>query len=359
MSDKWSILDQFTAKVAQVIKLHRFDQEFDQEGIFSKFSSQALQMILLAQEESRHLNHNYVGTEQILIGLIAEQSGFSAQILKTVGVTFEEARVEVEKIIGRGRKGMELTTYFTPRAKRAFEYAAEESRKRAQNYIGTEHILLGVLRSGEGVAIQVLQAFGLDIDTFRKQVLEEMKVLEIKTPATLQAGGITRWTEGIAPAFDKYSTPVDFTSGVINTRFCRLLSAWVEPRQLGYVVSSNSGFQSSNGEILAPHIAYYSSEHLKQIPRTYPESLPSLVVEIKSAFEQFTALEAKVLQFLELGISAAVLINPDQRTVSVYVADSDQNHSVTTFKDGEKLTLPTLFPEWEVNVAELWPHTFN
>ena len=318
----------------------------DKGSIFDKFTSKAVQVIMLAQEETRHLRHNFVGTEQLFIGLIAEDSGIAARVLKSAGVELDAARKEVKKIIGYGKGSVEPEIPFTPKAVFAFDYSLEESRKLGHDYVGTEHLLLGLLRVVDGLAVRVLQILGVDIKHLRQQVLEEI------TPGEFKA---RKMTTSVSEATEEYLNPVDFTSGVINTRFCRMLSSWVEPRKLGYVVSSNSGFQRFNGEVLAPHISFYSRDRLKQIPRTYPEALPNLVVEIKSAFDQLMSVQNKIFRFLELGISTAVLINPDERTVHTYVFEPDRKHIVNTFENDDKLTLPDLLPGWEIEVSQLWP----
>ncbi|MEA5594364.1 Uma2 family endonuclease [Rivularia sp. UHCC 0363] len=150
------------------------------------------------------------------------------------------------------------------------------------------------------------------------------------------------------------SNAIDFTSGAISARFCGLLSAWVESHQLGYVVNSNSGFQRFNGDIITPHISFYSKEKLKQVPRIYPEVLPDLVVEIKSAFEQLSTVQNKIIEFLEMEIGSALLINPDDRTVTVYIYERDRKQIVNVLRDGERLSLPRLFPDWELEVSQLW-----
>ncbi|MEL7242759.1 MAG: Uma2 family endonuclease [Cyanobacteria bacterium J06636_27] len=145
----------------------------------------------------------------------------------------------------------------------------------------------------------------------------------------------------------------DFTSGAISARFCNFLSSWIESHELGYIVT-NTGFRLSSGDLYAPHIAFYSKEKLKQVPRIYPELSPDLIVEIKTAFEQLNTIQTKISNFLEMGIGSAILINPDERTVSVSVYKSDNKHNVNLFHDGDKLTLPDLFPGWELEVSELW-----
>ena len=120
--------------------------------MFERFTEKAIKVVMLAQEEARRLGHNFVGTEQIMLGLIGEGTGIAAKVLKSMGISLKEARVEVEKIIGRGSGFVAVEIPFTPRAKRVLELALEEARQLGHNYIGTEHLLLGLLREGEGVA---------------------------------------------------------------------------------------------------------------------------------------------------------------------------------------------------------------
>ena len=126
---------------------------------------------MLAQEEARRLGHNFVGTEQILLGLIGEGTGVAAKVLKSMGVNLKDARVEVEKIIGRGSGFVAVEIPFTPRAKRVLELSLEEARQLGHNYIGTEHLLLGLIREGEGVAARVLENLGVDLAKVRTQVI--------------------------------------------------------------------------------------------------------------------------------------------------------------------------------------------
>ena len=126
---------------------------------------------MLAQEEARRLGHNFVGTEQILLGLIGEGTGVAAKVLKSMGVNLKDARVEVEKIIGRGSGFVAVEIPFTPRAKRVLELSLEEARQLGHNYIGTEHLLLGLIREGEGVAARVLENLGVDLTKVRTQVI--------------------------------------------------------------------------------------------------------------------------------------------------------------------------------------------
>ncbi|KAJ7562892.1 hypothetical protein O6H91_03G087700 [Diphasiastrum complanatum] len=140
-------------------------------AMFERFTEKAIKVIMLAQEEARRLGHNFVGTEQILLGLIGEGTGIAAKVLKSMGVNLKEARVEVEKIIGRGSGFVAVEIPFTPRAKRVLELSLEEARQLGHNYIGSEHLLLGLLREGEGVAARVLENLGADASNIRAQVI--------------------------------------------------------------------------------------------------------------------------------------------------------------------------------------------
>ena len=139
--------------------------------MFERFTEKAIKVIMLAQEEARRLGHNFVGTEQILLGLIGEGTGIAAKVLKSMGVNLKDARVEVEKIIGRGSGFVAVEIPFTPRAKRVLELSLEEARQLGHNYIGTEHLLLGLIREGEGVAARVLENLALDLTKVRTQVI--------------------------------------------------------------------------------------------------------------------------------------------------------------------------------------------
>ena len=140
--------------------------------MFEHFTDAAIKVIRLAQEEARRLGHNFVGTEQILLGLIGEGNGVAAKVLHSLGVTLQQAREEVEKIIGRGVGFVAVEIPFTPRSRRVLELSLEESRSLGWNYIGTEHLLLGLIQDGEGVAARVLLNLGVDSTEARTKVIE-------------------------------------------------------------------------------------------------------------------------------------------------------------------------------------------
>lgn len=139
--------------------------------MFNRFTERAQKVLLLAQEEARRLNVNYVGTEQLLLGLIREGEGIAAKVLEAMGISLQQVREEVEELTGRGEGPAHGAIALTPRAKKVLELAFEEARNLGHNYIGTEHILLGLIKEGEGVAAQVLQSMGADLQKVREQVL--------------------------------------------------------------------------------------------------------------------------------------------------------------------------------------------
>ena len=173
--------------------------------MFERFTEKAIKVIMLAQEEARRLGHNFVGTEQVLLGLIGEGTGIAAKTLKSMGVNLKDARVEVEKIIGRGSGFVAVEIPFTPRAKRVLELSWDEARQLGHNYIGTEHLLLGLIREGEGVAARVLENLGVDLNKIRSNVV---KMLGDSKP-TAGAGAGTGSSSGSSSAgsASKVKTP--------------------------------------------------------------------------------------------------------------------------------------------------------
>ena len=169
--------------------------------MFERFTEKAIKVIMLAQEEARRLGHNFVGTEQILLGLIGEGTGVAAKVLKSMGVNLKDARVEVEKIIGRGSGFVAVEIPFTPRAKRVLELSLEEARQLGHNYIGTEHLLLGLIREGEGVAARVLENLGVDLAKVRTQVIRMLG-----ETAEVSAGGGGGKGSTKTPTLDEFGT---------------------------------------------------------------------------------------------------------------------------------------------------------
>ncbi len=167
--------------------------------MFERFTEKAIKVIMLAQEEARRLGHNFVGTEQILLGLIGEGTGVAAKVLKSMGVNLKDARIEVEKIIGRGSGFVAVEIPFTPRAKRVLELSLEEARQLGHNYIGTEHLLLGLIREGEGVAARVLENLGVDLTKVRTQVIRMLG-----ETAEVSAGASTGRTK--TPTLDEFGS---------------------------------------------------------------------------------------------------------------------------------------------------------
>src|SRR5687767_5741236 len=150
----------------------RTSRSKENERVFERFTDRARRVVVLAQEEARLLNHNYIGTEHILLGLIHEGEGVAAKALESLGISLEAVRAQVEEIIGHGGSAPSGHIPFTPRAKKVLELSLREALQLGHNYIGTEHILLGLICEGEGVAAQVLVKLGADLSRVRQQVIQ-------------------------------------------------------------------------------------------------------------------------------------------------------------------------------------------
>ena len=172
--------------------------------MFERFTDRARRVVVLAQEEARMLNHNYIGTEHILLGLIHEGEGVAAKGLEALGISLEGVRAQVEEIIGQGQQAPSGHIPFTPRAKKVLELSLREALQLGHNYIGTEHILLGLIREGEGVAAQVLVKLGADLNRVRKQVIQLLSGYQGKEAAT--SGGPAEGTPSTSLVLDKFGS---------------------------------------------------------------------------------------------------------------------------------------------------------
>ena len=155
--------------------------------MFERFTDRARRVVVLAQEEARMLNHNYIGTEHILLGLLHEGEGVAAKALESLEISLDAVRQQVEEIIGQGQHAPSGHIPFTPRAKKVLELTRREAERLGHNYIGTEHILLGLIREGDGVAAQVLVTLGADLKRVRQQVIQVMHGHPAKEPVSTRS----------------------------------------------------------------------------------------------------------------------------------------------------------------------------
>lgn len=169
--------------------------------MFERFTDRARRVVVLAQEEARMLNHNYIGTEHILLGLIHEGEGVAAKAMESLGISLEAVRAQVEEIIGQGQQAPSGHIPFTPRAKKVLELSLREALQLGHNYIGTEHILLGLIREGEGVAAQVLVKLGADLNRVRQQVIQLLSGYQGKEAV---ASGPTEGTQSTSLVLDQF-----------------------------------------------------------------------------------------------------------------------------------------------------------
>lgn len=340
-----------------------FNPSLPDAPIFHRFTTRAVKVIKLAQKEARRLGHNFVGTEQILAGLIEEGTGIAAQVLKAAGVNLRATRLEIEKIIGRGNGVTTVGMPFAPRAKLQLDCAVESADQLGHFYIDTENLLLGLLRvneldrlngQGEGVGVRVLHNLRVDLEALRHQVLQLAPRGSDLAIATQIRSQINAYQRTVDHSESTENLAIDFVSSEISARFCALLFAWVEPRQLGRVVGDRTAFHLPDGEVLTPRLAFVAAERLKRVPRIYAELAPDMVVEIKSAFDPLPRLQEKVQEAIRLGVQMGLLINPDEQTIRVYGADN----VMITLQDQDVLTVPALLPGWELPISQLWSPTF-
>jgi ATP-dependent Clp protease ATP-binding subunit ClpC len=200
--------------------------------VFERFTDRARRVVVLAQEEARLLNHNYIGTEHILLGLIHEGEGVAAKALESLGISLEAVRAQVEEIIGHGGTAPSGHIPFTPRAKKVLELSLREALQLGHNYIGTEHILLGLIREGEGVAAQVLVKLGADLSRVRQQVIQLLSGYAGGKEAA-PAGGPTGVASGYAGGATGEAQP---SGSLVLDQFGRNLTQAAREKKLDPVI---------------------------------------------------------------------------------------------------------------------------
>jgi len=170
--------------------------------MFERFTDRARRAVAQAQEEARMLNHAYIGTEHILLGLIHEGEGVAAKALESLGISLDAVRQQVQEIIGRGEQAPPGHIPFTPRAKKVLELSLREAQQFGHNYIGTEHILLGLIREGDGVAAQVLVKLGANLNRVRQQVIQLLHGYQAKEPISAGTGRGSRLPDDVLAQVD-------------------------------------------------------------------------------------------------------------------------------------------------------------
>lgn len=172
--------------------------------MFERFTDRARRVVVLAQDEARALNHNYIGTEHLLLGLIHEGEGVAAKALESMDVTLDKARAQVVEIIGEGQSAPSGHIPFTPRAKKVLELSLREALQLSHNYIGTEHILLGLLREGEGVAVQALGNLDVDLAALRQAVMQLLSGYDAKETVGSGASALKEGTPSGSAILDQF-----------------------------------------------------------------------------------------------------------------------------------------------------------
>lgn len=180
-------LDQFAQALRKFIQ-GKHTIPSDLVDRFDRFTKRARRVLILAQEEAHRFQHNYIGTEHLLLGLLREEGGVASQVLKSLNVEIDQVRQSVENIIGRGERVVMGEVGLTPRAKKVIELAVDEARRLNHKFVGTEHLLLGLIREGEGIGAGVLTSFGLQLEQVRTETLhalQEQQNKQEEAPATV------------------------------------------------------------------------------------------------------------------------------------------------------------------------------
>jgi ATP-dependent Clp protease ATP-binding subunit ClpC len=205
--------------------------------VFERFTDRARRVVVLAQEEARLLNHNYIGTEHILLGLIHEGEGVAAKALEQLGISLEAVRNQVEEIIGHGSTAPSGHIPFTPRAKKVLELSLREALQLGHNYIGTEHILLGLIREGEGVAAQVLMKLGADLSRVRQQVIQLLSGYQSGSAGGASPSGSSESGKGQPAGVSSGSQSGDQPQGsLVLDQFGRNLTTLAREKKLDPVI---------------------------------------------------------------------------------------------------------------------------
>jgi ATP-dependent Clp protease ATP-binding subunit ClpA len=185
----------------------------DRYAMFERFTDRARRAVVLAQEEARKLGHDYIGTEHLLLGLIRVREGVAAKALKSLGISLEAVRAQVEETIGHGRQAPSGHIPWTPRGKKVLELSKREARQLGHNYIGTEHLLLGLIREGEGVAAQVLVKLGADLSRVRRQVLQQLSAYADGQEGITAAEREELLAERLEPPDEELMAPAPYAAG--------------------------------------------------------------------------------------------------------------------------------------------------
>ena len=202
--------------------------------MFERFTERARRVVVLAQEEARLLNHNYIGTEHILLGLIHEGEGLAAQALQNLGIKLESVRTQVVETLGQGAQSPTGHIPFTPRAKKVLELSLREALQLGHNYIGTEHILLGLIREGEGVAAQVLVKLGADLHKVRQTVIHLLSGVQQEEQQA--GGGASSSSRGERGSRSSATAESGGTGSAVLDQFGRNLTQLARDRTLDPVI---------------------------------------------------------------------------------------------------------------------------
>lgn len=281
--------------------------------MFERFTQAAIQVILKSQEEARRLNHNFVGTAELLAGLIRVEEGYASQVLQAAGITLEQIQTAIEKRSGQGNAAPQLEMGFTPSAQRALQSALKFSNLQSNPQIDTEHLLLGVLAFDEtSLARTILLDLGVDPGALQHKLMDELTTKALTTDAS------------VGRLYVSLFNAIDFKRDQVLLGF-------------------ESRFQLPTGlDILSVDVSLSAFDS-----GAYP--IPGMIALACQQPDLYAAYEAKLQLFLQVGTQVGYLLLPQDRVVKVL-----RPYAWKTLRSGDTLSLPEILPHWQMTVGDLW-----
>jgi Uma2 family endonuclease len=325
--------------------LNTFPTQLSEPDILLRLNASANQALCHAKIAARQLDHAVVDSGHLLLGLLAEETGLAAQILKSKGVTLKNAQQAIKQALNQRNANEEGKLTFSLAMQKSLRITLDITLEQGHHQIDTGHLLAGLLRQERlepGATMQLLRRFKVDLETLEQQIANHL------THHRLMYLSQISWSLGGGDLASYH--PIDRRSSEIAACLTAWLVSWVDSHKLGRVYSINTGLRLPNQDIQALGISFISEVRLAQNQNLYLESAPDLVIEIKSIHEPVLSLQASIQRCLDLGTQAGVLINPDDHIVTVY----DANGDVSVLGNDDTLKLPSILPDWKLPVSSLW-----
>lgn len=277
------------------------------------FTDAAYQVLIQAHDESRQTGHQYVGPEQLLVGLLVAGAGPTAEVFRTLGISVEETRKTVRQLVGRGVGLVPNRIPYTHKLQRILDFGYGLARQMGYPQAAPEHLVLGLTQEGDGVVARVLKQMGYSLIQIQTELLPHM--------------------------------PAILTGKSTSTRVYESLSTWLEPYSMGRIWRPLQEIRVVTGDLIVGDVLFCLD------PKQSEQLVPDMVIQICSSQRTPAIVRAKLGFLLAVGVKVGVLLDSAERRAEVYRPDQDPH----LFSDGETLTVPDLLPGWGVPLDKLWP----